>query len=113
MATEEKSTAPARIVRTPGTCGGRPRLEGHRLCLTWYAAQRAIYGDSTNQHILTEGWAYLRADQVQAMSDFYDANREEAERYLAEDRDVELRHPYTGPSMAELRRRKQSREAIA
>lgn len=72
---EAKSTAPARIVRTPGTCGGMPRLDGHRLSVEWYSQLRAIYGAGANDRILRE-WEYLREDQVQAMSKFYDENPE-------------------------------------
>jgi len=69
------SDSPARIVETPGTCGGRPRLEGHRLDIAWYASIRRHHGpDTANQ--IRQGWPYLRDDQIQALSDYYDAHPE-------------------------------------
>lgn len=70
--TIEQSSAPARIVCTPGTCGGRPRLDGHRLDVDWYGEIRQLYGAGANAYIL-RNWPYLRDKQVQCMSDFYDA----------------------------------------
>lgn len=69
------SQAAARIVETPGTCGGRPRLDGHRLDMAWYAGNRREFGDKTAEYI-KENWPYLRDDQIQALSDYYDAHPE-------------------------------------
>lgn len=71
-ATIELSTAPARIIRTPGLCGGRPCLDGHRLCVNWYRDIRQLRGKHANGYIL-RNWPYLRPEQVQCMSDFYDS----------------------------------------
>lgn len=75
----EKSTHPARIVSTPGTCGGRPRLYGHRLDVDWYRDMRHQYGVQANSYILRQ-WPYLTESQVQCMSDFYDLQPEEFRR---------------------------------
>lgn len=71
MELPEKSTAEARIISTPGTCGGRPRLAGHRLDVDWYREIRLEYGTGTHSYI-KRNWPYLRDDQIQCMSDFYD-----------------------------------------
>lgn len=71
----EMSQSEAKIVETPGTCGGRPRLYGHRLDIVWYAQIREAHGDRTVAEI-NLGWPYLRDDQIRAMADFYDAHPE-------------------------------------
>jgi uncharacterized protein (DUF433 family) len=68
----EMSKYPAKIVKTPGVCGGRPRLEGHRLDILWYASIRRVLPDTeaAHQHI-RQGWPYLREDQIKCLSEHY------------------------------------------
>lgn len=67
------STAEAKIVRTPGICGGRPRLFGHRLDVNWYKRIRASEGDKAAQFIRLN-WPYLREDQIRCIADYCDAS---------------------------------------
>lgn len=63
---------PAAIVSTPGTCGGRPRLFGHRLTIDWYASLRNAHGKAGAHKEIRKGWDYLREDQIRALSDCYE-----------------------------------------
>lgn len=72
---DEPSTAPAKIVETPGTCGGRPRLDGHRLDVVWYGSIRHYHGEAAHDEI-RRGWPYLRDDQLEALREFYDSHPE-------------------------------------
>ncbi len=61
---------PVAIVRTWGTCGGEPRLDGHRLTVWFFRGHR--------EHIdyLKENWPYLTDAQIAVAFAWLDAHPE-------------------------------------
>lgn len=68
------------IVRTPGVCGGRPRLFDTRVSVQRIAAW---YKKGLNAEEIVERMGNLNLMQVYAALTYYHANREEIEAYLA------------------------------
>ena len=68
------------IVRTPGTCGGRPRIAKTRVSVQRVAAW---YKMGLNAEEIVERIGNLTLAQVYAALTYYHANREEIEGYLA------------------------------
>lgn len=67
------------IVRTPETCGGRPRIAGTRISVQRIAAW---YKTGLNAEEIVERMGNLTLAQVYAALTYYHANREEIEAYL-------------------------------
>ena len=63
------------IVRTPGTLGGRPRIDGTRISVATIALEVEHFGNSPKG--IVEEWSYLTLPQVHAALAFYYANRAE------------------------------------
>ncbi len=75
------------IVRTPGICGGRPRIPETRVSVQRIAAW---YKMGLNAEEIIERMGNLTLAQVYAALTYYHANREEIEAYLtAEKADYE------------------------
>jgi uncharacterized protein (DUF433 family) len=68
------------IVRTPGICGGRPRIVDTRVSVQRVAAW---YKKGLNAEEIVERMGNLSLMQVYAALTYYHANREEIEAYLA------------------------------
>ena len=70
------------IVRTPETCGGRPRIGGTRV-----SVQRitAWYKMGLNAEEIANRIGRLTLAQVYAALTYYHANKDETEGYLAEE----------------------------
>lgn len=72
------ATTSTRIERTPGTCGGKPRIAGTRIRVqdvaVWYENQ----GYSPEEIIFQ--YPHLNLADVHAALSYYYANREEIER---------------------------------
>ncbi|MDX2178258.1 MAG: DUF433 domain-containing protein [Bryobacteraceae bacterium] len=70
------------IVRTPGTCGGRPRIAGTRITVQ----NVAIWTNSgwTPEKIV-EQYPHLRLAQIHAAVAFYRLNRAEIDARIAEE----------------------------
>ena len=77
----------ALIVRTPGTLGGRPRIDGTRIGVHAIAIEVVEFGVSPERIVSEEYWPYLSLAQVHAALAYYFANREELDAAIAaEDR---------------------------
>jgi uncharacterized protein (DUF433 family) len=70
------------IVRTPGTCGGRPRIAGTRISVQ----NVAIWMNSGwSPEKIVEQYRHLRLSQIHAAVAYYHANRAEIDARIAED----------------------------
>lgn len=68
------------IVRTPGVCGGRPRIAGRRLSVQQIAV---LSKQGLNPQEIAQEYEGLTLAQVHAALAYYYANTEEIEAYLA------------------------------
>lgn len=68
------------IVRTPGVCGGRPRIADTRVSVQRVAAW---YKLGLNAEDIVERMGNLTLVQAYAALTYYHANREEIDSYLA------------------------------
>ena len=64
------------IVRTPGTLGGRPRIDGTRIGVHAIALMVA-HGVGPEELASEAYWPYLSLAQVYAALAYYDAHKEE------------------------------------
>jgi uncharacterized protein (DUF433 family) len=72
------------IVRTPGTCGGRPRIDGHRLTVHNIAIE--FNAGLTPEQILDER-PQLSLAKIYAALTYYLANKEIIDAEIAADRE--------------------------
>jgi uncharacterized protein (DUF433 family) len=70
------------IVRSPDTCGDRPRMDGTRLTVHWIAIE--TQAGVTPEQILEER-PYLTLAQIHAASAYYYANQEQIESEISAD----------------------------
>lgn len=68
------------IVKTPETCGGRPRIGGTRVSVQRIAAW---YKMGLNAEEIANRIGHLTLAQVYAALTYYHANKDEIESYLA------------------------------
>lgn len=73
-------TGYAHIVKTPGTMGGEPRLDGHRIRVRDIVAMRDFHGHTPEQ-ILEIDYPHLSLGQVYSALAYYEDHREEIEEY--------------------------------
>jgi uncharacterized protein (DUF433 family) len=78
-----------RIVSTPGTCGGRPRIDGHRITVEDVAIWHERQGMSPDE--IVSAYPSLTLSDVHAALAYYYENRDridadirEGERFVAE-----------------------------
>ena len=71
------------IVRTPGTCGGRPRIAGRRLSVQQIAV---LSKQGLSPQEIVQEYDDLTLAQVHAALAYYHANMNEIETYLAEEK---------------------------
>ncbi len=78
-----------RIVRTPGTCGGKPRIDGHRIKVAHIAICHERMGLSPDEIVTSQPTITLA--QVHAALAYYyehkdeiDADIDEGERFVEE-----------------------------
>lgn len=84
MSTANPTTTPteyAHIVRTPGTLGGEPRIDGHRIRVRDVAAQRDVEG-LTPAKIVSEAYPSLTLAEVYAALAYYEDHRDEMKAYV-------------------------------
>jgi len=81
----EASTAFEYIVKTPGVCGGRARLDGHRITVKDIAAQVIYHEVKIGE--LVEGYAAsnITHAQIHAALAYYYDHREEIDTEIAEE----------------------------
>jgi uncharacterized protein (DUF433 family) len=88
-ATDVHAADRVRIVSTPGICGGRPRIDGHRIQVEDVAIWHERMGMSPDQ-IVSEYPSITLADVHAALAYYYenrqriDADIEDAKRYAEE-----------------------------
>jgi uncharacterized protein (DUF433 family) len=87
--TMSPSPVPVRIVTTPGTCGGKPRIDGHRIKVEHIAVCYERMG-MTPDEIVTELPTITLAHVHAALAYYYehqqqiDADIEEGKRFVEE-----------------------------
>jgi uncharacterized protein (DUF433 family) len=72
-----------RIVRTPGTCGGQPRIEGHRIKVAHVAICHERLGMSPED--LVRRYPSLTLAQVYAALAYYFDHKDEIDADIRED----------------------------
>ena len=70
------------LVRTPGVCGGRIRIDGTRITVHRIAV---LYKQGQNAEEVARTYPHLSLGQVYAALAYYHANRDEVETELAAD----------------------------
>jgi uncharacterized protein (DUF433 family) len=75
------------IVKTPGTMGGEPRLDGHRIRVRDIAAMRDVHGHSPEQ-IVELDYPHVSLAQVYAALAYYEDHREEIEDFARQEADA-------------------------
>lgn len=99
-----------RIVSTPGVCGGRPRIDGHRIQVEDVAVWHERQGMSPDQ-ILSEHPSLTLAEIYAALAYYHenrdriDADLDEGRRYAAEMK------ANAGPSLLERKMRSRTNDA--
>ena len=73
------------IVRTPGVCGGNPRIEGHRITVQLIAERHVHLGWEAGE--IAEAFQ-LTQSEVHAALAYYYEHQEEIERAIREDREA-------------------------
>ncbi|MFE1748317.1 DUF433 domain-containing protein [Coleofasciculus sp. H7-2] len=71
------------IVRTPETCGGRPRIAGRRVSVQAIAV---LYKQGMSPEEIAEEFEFVTLAQIYAALAYYHANKDEIEAYLAEEK---------------------------
>jgi uncharacterized protein (DUF433 family) len=72
-----------RIVSTPGICGGKPRIAGHRVRVLDIVAWHEILGLSAEEIAIT--YPALTLPEVEAALGYHIAHRAETRRHLAQE----------------------------
>jgi uncharacterized protein (DUF433 family) len=80
------ATAYARIVQTPGTCGGRPRIDGHRIRVQDIAVEHDWQAMSPEE--ICYQHPGLTLAEVDSALAYYHDHREEILAALEDDRRV-------------------------
>jgi uncharacterized protein (DUF433 family) len=70
----------AHIVKTPGTMGGEPRVDGHRIRVRDIAAMRDVHG-YTPEEIASVVYPSLSLGQVYAALAYYEDHRSELDEF--------------------------------
>ncbi len=71
------------IVKTPGTCGGRPRIDGHRIRVQDISTSYTRLGMSADE--ICDAYPSITLAQVHAALAYYFDHREEVEAEIAQD----------------------------
>src|SRR3954449_868074 len=89
QASREPAPDRVRIVSTPGTCGGRPRIDGHRITVEDVAIWHERLGMSPDE--IVSAYPSLTLSDVHAALAYYYENRDridadilEGERFVQE-----------------------------
>jgi uncharacterized protein (DUF433 family) len=85
----------AHIVQTPGTCGGRPRIDGHRIRVQDIAVAHVLQGMSAKE-ICRQYPGVTEAEVHSALAYFYDHRAEIEADIQSDERAVtEFRHTHS------------------
>lgn len=87
MATTNQTTQATfpRITRVPGVVGGEPVIQGTRISVSTIAA---YHRDGYDIQALYEAFPHLSPGTVEEALAYYEVNREEIDRYAAENEQV-------------------------
>jgi uncharacterized protein (DUF433 family) len=106
----ESATGPpperVRIVRTPGTCGGKPRIDGHRITVKHIVLDHQRGGMSPNE--IVSAYPSLTLSDVYAALAFYHDHRADIDADIDDDDDhyAEIEQQNPGTLSERLKRRK-------
>lgn len=106
QANREPAPDRVRIVSTPGTCGGRPRIDGHRITVEDVAVWHERMGMSPDE--IVSAYPSITLAEVHAALAYYYENREQIDADILEgERFVqEMKAKFgPGPLQDQLRRR--------
>jgi uncharacterized protein (DUF433 family) len=81
-------TATILLVRTPGTCGGRLRIDGTRMTVNQIAS---CYKQGASAEDIADQYPHITLAQVYAALAYFHANRSEVEASLAAELEESLR----------------------
>ncbi len=76
------TTLDAMLVRTPGTCGGRLRIDGTRITVGRIAT---LYRQGLGPEDIAQTYPHLSLSQIFTALAYYHANREEVDSQLAKE----------------------------
>lgn len=95
-----------RIVRTPGTCGGKPRIDGHRIKVEHIAICSERMGMSADE--IVSAHPTITLAQVHAALAYYYDHRDEIRAAIEDERRFveELRAKTPSPLQEKLKRLK-------
>lgn len=72
-----------RIDVTPGVCGGKPRITGHRIRVQDIVAWYEFHGMTPDE--IVAGYPQITLADVHAALAYYHAHRDEIQRHMTED----------------------------
>lgn len=107
---EGREPAPdrVRIVSTPGTCGGRPRIDGHRITVEDVAIWHERMGMSPA--VIVENYPTITLAQVHAALAYYFENREAIEADIREGKEFVDKLRAGQPSIFEKARQRNAKD---
>src|SRR6266404_1871217 len=109
-ATSEPRPDRVRIVSTPGTCGGRPRIDGHRITVADVAIWHERMGMSPDE--IVSAYPSITLSDVHAALAYYFENRERIDADIQEgERFVEEMKAKAPPSLLQEKLRQRSAHA--
>ena len=76
------TTLDAMLVKTPGVCGGRMRIDGTRITIHRMAT---LYKQGLNAEEIALNYSHLSLGQIYTALAYYHANREQIDIELAEE----------------------------
>lgn len=82
MSTETAAVSVEHIVKTPGTCGGRPRIKDHRITVENIVIEHETKGRRPEE--IAEGYPGITMADVYAALSYYHDHREEIDSDIAE-----------------------------
>jgi uncharacterized protein (DUF433 family) len=95
-----------RIVSTPGTCGGKPRIEGHRITVKHIVLDHQREGMSPDE--IVSAYPGLTLSDIYAALAYYHDHRADIDADIKADDDhwAEIQHQNPGRLIDTLRQRK-------
>jgi len=111
--TEGANVFPAdrvRIVSTPGTCGGRPRIDGHRITVEDVAVWHQRMGMSPDE--IVSAYPSLTLSDVHAALAYYYEHREQVEASIQEGQRLTAELRAKGPSLVQEKLRQRKPDAM-
>jgi len=82
----ESNTTEARIVATPGTCGGKPRIDGHRIRVQDIVVLKERMGMTVDE--IVASYPSINSEKIESALQYYRAHREEIDRDLKDEEEL-------------------------